>query len=502
MKKEFRISNATLVLTAIIGSLIVMAMVTGNSIRLSRRTSDATDDAVSTVSAFYLEAMADRRAKTITNLINGNFDEMEKAVTFIDEEGVTSQTELRECIGKVKALLGLNRFAMVDKDDIVYTQYTTYTGRSRHPFLSEVGEKDRIITTVSSYGSSKQLCLAIATPDLTIMGKEFKACFVQLDISDIVELLAFDDQGRTHFALYAKNGGNLSDTELGPVILDHNFFDALKGIISDDDWNRNYESFQNEEEGSIVFDSGPAEETLCYVPIEGTGWEMAVLIRDSVIQDQIRDISEKNLEANRDQIIFAVVAVIVLAAIILIQLRQLAKERIEKEKETSRNLHQMANTDSLTGVRNKHAYSENEAIINSQIESGDLSKLGVVVGDVNGLKYVNDTQGHAAGDNLIKEASTLICAHFKHGAVFRIGGDEFAIILQGKGYDSMSEAIDRLNRRVEENINSNRVVVSIGHAVLTQDDHQLKDVFERADQMMYERKKELKSMGAKQRDSI
>jgi diguanylate cyclase (GGDEF)-like protein len=329
------------------------------------------------------------------------------------------------------------------------------------------------------------------------MGKPFNACFVQLDIKDILDLLAFDDQGRTHFALYSKNGGNLSGTELGPVISNQNLFDAIKGIVSEDVWKENRENFENEAEGSMTFISGEAEETLCYVPIQGTGWEMAVLIRESVIQDQIRDISEKNLEASRKQVIFALVSVLLLASILLFQIRRISKDKLEEEKETSRTFHNMANTDSLTGVRNKHAYSEIEIAINHKIQAGELEKLAVVVGDLNGLKHVNDTQGHAAGDQLLKDACNLICEYFTHGAVFRVGGDEFVIILQGKGYDTMSEVVSELNRKVEENIKDNAVVISIGYSVLTREDQQLRDVFERADKMMYERKKELKAMGAR-----
>ena len=188
-----------------------------------------------------------------------------------------------------------------------------------------------------------------------------------------------------------------------------------------------------------------------------------------------------------------------LAAVLLSQLKRFSSEKIEEEKETSRTFKNMASTDSLTGVRNKHAYSENEAVINSQIETGEMQNIGVVVGDINGLKYVNDTYGHAAGDRLIKDACSLICEYFKQGAVFRIGGDEFAVILQSKGYDTMFDVIGELNRKVEENIKENAVVVSIGYSVLEQGDSQLKDVFERADKMMYERKKELKAMGARTR---
>ncbi len=499
MKQGRKITNKTFVLTAVTGSFLIMAMLAANTIWISNRTGTATEEAVSAVSSFYLEAMADRRAKTITNLISNSFDEMEKAVSFIAEEKVGSQEELRDILGKVKSLLGLNRFALVDEDDVVYTQYTTYTGGSRHAFLSDAHLNDRIISTVSLYGSSKQLCLAIPTPDLSIMGKRFKACFVQFDIAYLVDLLAFDDQGRTHFALYSKSGGNLSGTELGPVILKQNFFEAIKGVVSEDVREENHRNFENGAEGNLSFSFDNAQETLYYVPIQGTGWEMAVLIRESVIQDQIRDISEKNLESSRHLIGFTLVSMLVFAAVLLLQSRSISKAKLEAEKETSRSFRDMANTDSMTGVRNKHAYSEDEAAINRMIKAGELEKLAVVVCDVNGLKAVNDTQGHAAGDQLIKDACTLICKQFAHGAVYRIGGDEFAVLLQGKGFDTMHEVLAETNREVEANIGKNAVVVSVGYSVLGRTDRQLRDVFERADQMMYERKKELKAMGAASR---
>ncbi len=496
MRQGKKVTYKTFVLTAVIGSLLIVAMLTVNTIRMSRRTAVATDEAVSAVSLFYLEAMADRRAKTITNLISNSFDEMEKAVSYIDNNEIGSQEELRYRIGTVESLLGLDQFALVDEDNVVYTHYTTYTGGSRHSFLSDEQLNDRIISTVSLYGSSKKLCLAVPTHELVIMGKRFKACFVQFDIRDIVDLLAFDDQGRTHFALYTKGGGNLSGTELGPVILKRNFFDALKGIVPDAVLEENLRNFEEEKGGDLSFSYNNAQETLYYVPIEGTGWEMAVLIRESVIHDQFLDISENNLEASRNMIILTLVSVLLFAAVLLFQLINISKARLEEEKETSRSFHTMANTDAMTGVRNKLAYSEREAAINSKIKAGEIQKLSVVVCDINGLKAVNDSQGHAKGDQLIKDACKLICRQFNHGTVFRIGGDEFVVLLKNEGYDTMLEDIAEFNRKVEANISENGVVVSVGYAILEKEDRELRDVFERADKMMYDRKKELKAMGA------
>ena len=495
MKNKIRITTKTFILTAVIGSVLLIAFILASMVRSYRQTVSVTNEAVSSVSSFYLEAMADRRAKTISNLIDNNFEFMRKALSSIEDEGIETQEDLRASLGKIKNLLALNRFALVDENDIVYTQYTTYTGGSRHDFLRDGNLNGQSISIVFLYGSSKQLCLAIPTPDLHIMGKSFKACFVQIDIGDLVNLLALDDQGRTYFALYSPSGENLSDTDLGPSIAKQNLFDATRAINNAQEGSALNENFESGT-GSMTFTANGVEETLVYVPIANTDWKMAVLIRESVINDRIRDISDHSLVSNRRQIIVVLALLVVFAVILLFELRIMSRRKLEAERETSRAFKSMANTDSMTGVRNKHAYSEAEAALNELIADNAAGPLAVAVCDINGLKYVNDNLGHAAGDKLIKDASSLICEYFKHGAVFRVGGDEFAVLLQGRGYETLHEVTDSFNRRAEENIANGDVVVSLGYAILTPSDKELHDVFERADKMMYERKKELKEMGA------
>ncbi len=497
--KNRRNTEKAVTITAAIGSVLIMLTVIANTYWASREAISSRNEAVSAVSAFYLESMADRRARTITNLINNNFDYMEKAVDVIDGEKIESQEDLREAIGRMKSLLSLNRFALVDEDNIVYTQYTTYTGGSRHAFLANETLDDRMISTVFLYGSSKELCLVIPI-DIKIIGKQFKACFVQIDINDIVALLAFDDQESTHFALYSANGGNISATELGSLIGKENIFDATQGNVSEEKWNSFRDDFANGKKGTLTFTINGVVDTICYEPVPDTGWELVVMIRESVIQDQIQEISEKSLIANRRQIIFLLVVATLFSAILFYLFRRAANEKLDEEKENSKVFKSMANTDSLTGIRNKHAYMEMESQLNSKIREGTIDKLALVACDINGLKYVNDTQGHAAGDKLIKEASSLICDIFIHGSVYRTGGDEFIVVLMDKGYDTREETIAAFNEQVEENIKKDAVVVSLGYSTLQPDDERVHDIFERADHMMYDRKKELKSMGARTRE--
>ena len=498
--KNKKITEKAVAITAAIGSVLIMLTVIANTYWASQQAISSTNEAVSAVSAFYLESMADRRAKTITNLINNNFDYMEKAVSVIDDEQIESQEDLRAAIGRMKRLLSLSRFALVDEDDIVYTQYTTYTGGSRHPFLANKTLDGRMISTVFRYGSSKDLCLAIPI-DIKIMGKQFKACFVQIDINDIVGLLAFDDQESTHFALYSENGGNISETELGQFIGTKNIFDATNGNVSEEEWNSFRDDFANGKKGTLTFTINDVVDTIFYEPVPDTGWELVVMIRESVIQDQFQEISKKSLTANRRQIIFILVVASLFSTLLFYMMRRIANDKLKEEKENSKVFKSMANTDSLTGVRNKHAYMETEAQLNSWIREGAVDKLALIVCDINGLKHVNDTQGHAAGDKLIKEACSLICNVFSHGSVYRTGGDEFVVLLSGKGYDTKDETIADFNRQVEENIKKNEPVVSIGYTTLQPNDEQVHDLFERADHMMYDRKKELKNMGAKTRES-
>ena len=156
-----------------------------------------------------------------------------------------------------------------------------------------------------------------------------------------------------------------------------------------------------------------------------------------------------------------------------------------------------ANTDALTGARSKFAYMEEERKLDRMISRGNTDSLAVVVCDVNGLKQINDTQGHDVGDRYITDACALIKEVFRDSPVFRIGGDEFAVILEDSAHEMREALMERFHRLVEENQRAGRVVVSAGMAeYLPGIDFSFERVFKRADRLMYRRKEELKRMEA------
>ncbi len=158
-----------------------------------------------------------------------------------------------------------------------------------------------------------------------------------------------------------------------------------------------------------------------------------------------------------------------------------------------RRMKEIANRDPLTGVKSKHAFTVAEEQLDRHIREGAPEVFAVAVCDVNGLKQVNDTLGHKAGDLHIKKASELLCGIFKHSPVYRVGGDEFAILLTGRDYAARAELLGELNRRVEENLETGGVVISVGLSDFEAgQDGACAQVFERADALMYRRKAQLK----------
>ncbi|MBQ4511742.1 MAG: diguanylate cyclase [Anaerolineaceae bacterium] len=150
-----------------------------------------------------------------------------------------------------------------------------------------------------------------------------------------------------------------------------------------------------------------------------------------------------------------------------------------------------ANRDELTGVKNKHAYAELEESLNKLIADKEPVNFAVTVFDVNNLKAVNDTEGHQAGDQLLKDACRTICHIFAHSPVFRVGGDEFVVISRGNDYEEIEILLAKLNKINRDNASNGGIIIASGMSKFDHDENVAK-VFERADAAMYENKKKLK----------
>ncbi|MBR6536894.1 MAG: diguanylate cyclase [Lachnospiraceae bacterium] len=157
-------------------------------------------------------------------------------------------------------------------------------------------------------------------------------------------------------------------------------------------------------------------------------------------------------------------------------------------------INNLAYYDKLTGVKNNTAYLSEVYRIREFLENGTAVPAVFVI-DVNNLKIANDTYGHEYGNELIITAAKQIIRCFGGENVYRIGGDEFVVLLQDKSYEECME-LQRMFEQMES-ISSKGSMVSaaIGFAIYNpEQDSGYEDVFRNADARMYEKKIRMKYM--------
>lgn len=171
-------------------------------------------------------------------------------------------------------------------------------------------------------------------------------------------------------------------------------------------------------------------------------------------------------------------------------LSRIFKQTSDKLREYMSHINALAYRDSLTGVKNRAAYTEASAEIERSMHHSFI-QFGVLLADINGLKEANDKYGHDVGNQLIISSARLLCDTFNQSPVFRIGGDEFVVILRDRDFEIYRDLIEKLDnecatRYIE--LNDVKIPISIarGVAVYNPDiDHTFKDVAVHADQAMY-----------------
>lgn len=150
-------------------------------------------------------------------------------------------------------------------------------------------------------------------------------------------------------------------------------------------------------------------------------------------------------------------------------------------------LEMSAKYDFLTGVRNRNAYDQKREKLN-----GNRS-YGLVIFDINGLKTINDRLGHKQGDKLISEAAAILVDTFwGYGKIYRIGGDEFALVFERCDEETINARIGVMETEIVKiNRDKTEWKISISYGVeihKSNDEKSYDEVFEKADNKMYKMK--------------
>jgi len=157
---------------------------------------------------------------------------------------------------------------------------------------------------------------------------------------------------------------------------------------------------------------------------------------------------------------------------------------ISERKQVEERLEYLSMHDVLTGLYNR-AYFEEQI---THLEHEKAYPVSVVMGDMDRLKATNDSLGHAAGDELLRQTANLLRSAFREGdVVARLGGDEFAVILPGADQETAEGALQRLRRKLAEYNKTAEVLkvnLSLGAATACEG-MRLADAMDLADKRMY-----------------
>ena len=324
----------------IIGTLIVVTILIVGTFWMGTSVSEDNEEAVRTVSLLYLDELAGRREQVVASALGDYINDMTLALDMLTKDDLSTVEKLQAYQARVKKLYGLEKFAFVDTDGVIYTSRGTRTDISEYGFdYKQLTETQVSIKNID--GSNKKIVIAMPADNLQFMGKTLVACFMEMEMTHMLEGVSLQTTGsnNTFCNLYTKDGAALTNVVLGGLSSETNLFSAMANAKFESGYSldKMKESFTAGKKGFVAFTFDGIKETLYYVPVHGTDWMLTYLIRESVISEQIGSITDGIVFRSLIHSVVTALVLVAMFAAIIVQLRKAAKARLEKETADAEN---------------------------------------------------------------------------------------------------------------------------------------------------------------------
>lgn len=321
----------------IMGMVVAAALIIILSTQmLTGRTKRAADETTAALSRFYLEEIAERTVFEINTVIGSNTTQLERAAQRLSREQPQSEQELRSFLAMVQELNGLDMFAAVGKDGMVYTAENTFSGLSRFGFLSEPITGTRILMTKTGR-SGAMLLIAMPTEAFAFESTQIVSCITGVDVDKVIssqqlqgvnnQVLCrlFDGTDGTCIVesegKYA-DGGSIFDVWANDCTFSQEY--PLEKLM--EDWQSGMEGYS-----SYISQEGPTY--LYYKPVPGTSWMVSARLREGVISQQITQANAHILNASRRTMLVVILVMVVVLMYTIHQVGQVRAAQYAKEKE-------------------------------------------------------------------------------------------------------------------------------------------------------------------------
>ncbi len=328
-------SNAikTMIVT-IAGGLAVALMLVIGTVWSGRSASHDTEKAVRNVSILYLDELAGRREQVVASALSEYVNNMDVAIGLLTKDDLSSTESLQAFQLRMKQLYGLEKFAFVDEDGIIYTSRGTRNDIDRYDFdYKTLSEPE--ISVKDGEGENTRVVIAAPTDCLPFEGHSLVVCFMEIDMNEMLQNISLQSgsNNTTFCNIYTPDGYSLTNAVLGGLAKEDNLLNALGTAKLEDgyDIDKIRSDFAGGKRGVVSFVYNDIRETLYYVPVHHTDWMLTYLIRESVISEQIDTISDGIVTRSLIMSLIIIFILIVVFTMVMLQNRKSIKLMMEKE---------------------------------------------------------------------------------------------------------------------------------------------------------------------------
>lgn len=318
---------------SVVGGILSFVLLLVIAFRTAKATRTSTGDAIDRLSKFYIEEFAKGRVSLVADELNKREEYVNNALKVITQDDLSSALSLRTYLRKIRKLYGIDTFALVDENGLVYTGRSTCSGKTRYPFLAEK-ITEPVYSTVLNYGGEKQLYLAVPVSGLYFNNAKITACFAEININQMMRAMTYSHENmELYFNLYYKNGESLINSEFGKIKSGENILSVIKASNEKSNaYNKVQKNFAEGKAGLTDINYENENAHIYYIPVKSTGWILTVLVYDTAITETVGSSIAALMNHTRFHVIITVALILLLFIILILILRYNSYIIIEHEK--------------------------------------------------------------------------------------------------------------------------------------------------------------------------
>ena len=375
------------------GSVFVVLILVFGTLWTGKSSSIDTEKAVRNVSLLYLDELATRREQVVAGKLADYISDLDVAIGLLEKSDLSSVSKLQSYQARMKQLYGLEKFAFVDTNGLIYTSRGNRNDIDLYNFdYKTLAEPE--ISLKNSQSSNRTVIIASPVDHLPFNGQSLVVCFMEISMNRLLEgfSLQMGQGGRvtTFCNIYTQEGFPLTNEVLGGSATEDSLFPALKEASFESSFSAEklHEDFIHRKEGVVSFTYKGILDTMYYVPIHNTNWMLTYLIRESVISDQISSISSGIIY--RSFIMSLLVAAILITLFVLMfrQMKKTASITLQKEIAEAENRVQQQELEEQLALQQQIARQEKK-------RNEQAGMITALASDYRSVYYLDLTSGIA-----------------------------------------------------------------------------------------------------------